>query len=560
MDKTHNIGLGGFSFSIEDSAYNKLKNYLIAVRTQLKNNEDRDEIIADVEYRMAELLKERLKIREVVNTEDINYIISTMGTPEAYNELDDSTTANQEHYSTSDFPKSSFAKKKLFRDPDYRILGGVCSGLGYYFGIERVWIRLALCILPFLDILFLNFSTGTVFLLYIILWIIVPEARTTSEKLQMRGEPVNVDSIKEFSGHQKKNTRRNNNFFLTVFKVFFKVIVAIFLVMLFMVCLALIIAIVALIFGIGVGVSGLGMTTIALSDYLPLFFDNQLEIWLMYISTFLVFVLPLIGFILFAITLISKRFKVDKKVTTRMIFSFIISFIIFIIIGGLTLRNFATKESIITKKEIRVPSDTLIINNVTDFEGKKMNDVVEFKNNKYAYKREDSRDLSVAPTNDSIPYFEIEYSAKGKNSEDAEKNLSKIHYTPRVSGNNIYLDNFLSFEKGTKWREQRVNITLFLPEGKFISGKNFRDFVVKGQRDWNDHQDIESDKIYGFVNGKFTCINCPKKEDDDTEDDLDDSLEEKRNNINEIEIKVDSTSNKKKVDVRVGDFKMKIEK
>ena len=213
MDKTHNIGLGGFSFAIEDSAYNKLKNYLIAVRTQLKNNEDRDEIIADVEYRMAELLKERLRIREVVNSEDINYIISTMGTPEAYNELDDSTTENQEHHSTSEFPKTSFAKKKLFRDPDYKILGGVCSGLSYYLGIDRTWIRLGLICLPFLDVFFFGLSTSSVFLLYIILWIIVPEARTTSEKLQMRGEPVNVDSIKEFFKIKKKRTKKKNFFF-----------------------------------------------------------------------------------------------------------------------------------------------------------------------------------------------------------------------------------------------------------------------------------------------------------------------------------------------------------
>lgn len=565
MDKTYNIGLGGFSFIIEDSAYQKLKNYLSAIRNQLHNDEDREEIIADIECRIAELLKERLKLREVINTDDINFIVSTMGNPEVYNDSEEETSEGKQTTSTGSF-KRMFSLRRLYRDPDHRILGGVCSGLSYLWGIDRVWIRLSIILLPFifgmldkvvyyLPTTFFSFPLMSILFIYIILWIIVPKAITTSDKLQMRGEPVNVDSIKEFSESYRRTPDSGESFFLKLIKIIFKIIGILFLIFFFIIFLSILISFIGVIFGIGIGFTGFGITSVALSDYLPLLFNNQIEIWLMYISTFFVVVLPIVGIILLAICLISNRFKVDKKVTYGMISTFFISLILLIVVGGLTLKNFVTEESMVTKKEIRTPSDTLIINNITDFEGKKINDLVEFKNNKYAYKREDSEYLFIEPTNDSIPYFEIRLSAKGKNSEDAENNLSKIHYTPRISGNNVYLDNFLIFEKDTKWRNQQVDVTLFLPEEKFISGKGFRDFVVK--RDWNDYYDVSTNQIYGFVNGEFTCINCPKEDLDEEVEDEEYEIKEEKDH--EIKIKIDSTNNRKKVEINAGPFKMKIE-
>ena len=566
MDKTYNIGLGGFSFVIENAAYQKLKSYLSAIRNQLHNDEDREEIIADIECRIAELLKERLKLREVINTDDINFIVSTMGNPEVYNDSEEETSEKKQTASTSSF-KRMFSSRRLYRDPDHRILGGVCSGLSYLWGIDRVWIRLAIILLPFifgmldkvvyyLPTTLFSFPLMSILFIYIILWIIVPKAITTSDKLQMRGEPVNVDSIKEFSENQRRVPERGDGFFLNLIKVILKIIGVLFLIFFFFICLSILIGFIALIFGVGIGFTTFGMTSVALSDYLPLLFNNQVEVWLIYLCTFFVIILPLIGIILLSIYLISSRFKVDKKITYGMLSTFFVSLIVLIVVGGLTLKNFVTEESIVTKKEIRIPSDTLIINNVTDFEGKRMNNIVELKNNKYAFKREDEEYLFVKPTNDSIPYFEIRLSAKGKNSKDAENNLSKIHYTPRVVGNNIYLNSFLSFEKDIKWREQKVDITLYLPEGKFISGKDFRDFVVK--KDWNDYYDASDNQIYGFVNGEFTCVSCPKEDlDEEVENNDGDKIKQEKDH--EIKIKVDSTNNRKKVEINAGPIKMKIE-
>lgn len=200
MDKTYNIGLGGFSFIMEESAFNDLKNYIATLRQKWSEDEGREEIIADIEYRMGELLQEHLKGRAVANREDIKYLIDTMGMP---NDLEDDDLS--ENYAENGFAtgrttptNSTYANRKLYRDPYHCILGGVASGLANYFGIDRVWIRLALVLAPFLDIVMMGISTSSLIILYIIAWIVIPKATTVSDMLQAKGEPVNAETIKEF--------------------------------------------------------------------------------------------------------------------------------------------------------------------------------------------------------------------------------------------------------------------------------------------------------------------------------------------------------------------------
>nr|BFF40517.1 hypothetical protein BACY1_23220 [Tenacibaculum mesophilum] len=187
MNKTININLGGFFFHIDETAYQKLKRYLDAIARSLSDDpQGKNEIIADIEARISELLSERITdARQVVNESDIEEIIAIMGQPEDYAEAEEGYSEN-----TSYNYKRNTSNKKMFRDGDDKFLGGVCSGLGHYFNIDVVWIRLA-----FLILTLAGFGFGIIG--YIILWVILPEAKTTSEKLQMEGEAVNIDNIEK---------------------------------------------------------------------------------------------------------------------------------------------------------------------------------------------------------------------------------------------------------------------------------------------------------------------------------------------------------------------------
>ena len=182
MNKTININLASTFFHIDESAYNLLQSYLNKLEKAFKNSQGKEEILRDIEVRIAELFQERKKHPDyVINEKDINEVIDILGQAEDF-EVEESqeTSKGQTHT----------ASKKLFRDPDDRYIGGVASGLGYYFGIDTIWIRILWLIFGF-------FSLGTITFIYIILWILIPEAVTTNDKLRMKGEPVNIATIEK---------------------------------------------------------------------------------------------------------------------------------------------------------------------------------------------------------------------------------------------------------------------------------------------------------------------------------------------------------------------------
>ena len=182
MNKTININLASTFFHIDESAYNLLQSYLNKLEKAFKNIQGKEEILRDIEVRIAELFQERKKHPDyVINEKDINEVIDILGQAEDF-EVEESqeTSKGQTHT----------ASKKIFRDPDDRYIGGVASGLGYYFGIDTIWIRILWLIFGF-------FSLGTITFIYIILWILIPEAVTTNDKLRMKGEPINIATIEK---------------------------------------------------------------------------------------------------------------------------------------------------------------------------------------------------------------------------------------------------------------------------------------------------------------------------------------------------------------------------
>jgi phage shock protein PspC (stress-responsive transcriptional regulator) len=185
MKKTVTANVSGTVFHIEEDAYDRLQRYLGGIRAQFEGTDGREEIMADIEARIAELFRERLDgRRQVVTLEDVDHVVAVMGQPEDY--------ADGEAGEARQTPPSDGAKKtgkRLFRDMDDKWVGGVIGGLAAYIGTDPLWLRIAMIVFFFL-------GSGTPFLIYVILWILVPAAETPADRLRMSGEPVNVDNLK----------------------------------------------------------------------------------------------------------------------------------------------------------------------------------------------------------------------------------------------------------------------------------------------------------------------------------------------------------------------------
>ena len=217
MDKTKNISLGGFSFLIEENAYTALSQYLTEVRQHLQHNSDHDEIIFDVEQRMAELLKDRTANREVIMHQDVLYLIEVLGKPEQY--VEDEETDKATNAATEASAKAFSANKPLYRDIDDCKIGGVLSGMAHYFNISPTMLRIAfavcliLCFVVSYGWIFLfNGVSWAIIILYILLWMIVPAAVTTAQKLEMQGAAVTLDSLASYKSSSTTSTEWHKSY------------------------------------------------------------------------------------------------------------------------------------------------------------------------------------------------------------------------------------------------------------------------------------------------------------------------------------------------------------
>lgn len=182
MKKTFSLSIGGSLFHVEEDAYQKLDTYITELRTHFKDEESGKEILEDIEGRIAEKFSE--KKSGIITLSDVDDVIGTMGTVDQF---------ESEEYTET---KDTSTPRKLFRDPDNAIIAGVSSGLGHFFGIDPIIFRLVFAVSVFLG--------GTGVIVYILLWVLVPEAKTSSQKLSMKGSAATIsamaDMIKEKIG------------------------------------------------------------------------------------------------------------------------------------------------------------------------------------------------------------------------------------------------------------------------------------------------------------------------------------------------------------------------
>jgi len=193
MKKVINVNLAGKAFTIDEDAYTELSKYLKRLEKHFSRSQGSEDIIYDIEARIAELFDENNTGGPIVSIAKVEKIKNIMGTPEDFGAADSYAS----DFGSTDSTKKKFRKKtstsyngrrKLYRDPENKVFGGVASGLSNYFGFkDPIILRIILVLL------FLGFGTGL--FIYILCWILIPEAKTSSDFLAMRGEEINVDNI-----------------------------------------------------------------------------------------------------------------------------------------------------------------------------------------------------------------------------------------------------------------------------------------------------------------------------------------------------------------------------
>ena len=559
MNKTVNINLGGMFFHIDEDAFQKLTRYFDAIKRSLSNSSGHDEIIKDIEMRVSELLFEKQKSdKHVIGLKDVDEVIAVMGQPEDYI-IEDEDTAGPTYNSTT-----SRSTKKLYRDKEKGMIGGVASGLGYYFGIDAVWIRIVLILL-----VFAGFGTGI--LAYIILWIVTPEAITTTEKLEMTGEPVTISNIEkkvreEFENVSDKlknvdydkygNQIRSGadklgnsfgDFITTVFKIFAKFLGII-----------LILAGLAMIIVFLVGALTLGSTNFSnfpFHQFIESGNFTDYPIWVFGLLLFTAVAIPNFFLMLLGFKLVSPSLKsVGNVAKYTLLALWIISIALLISIGVKQASAFAVDGRVVKKENINLQAtDTLFIKfKHSDYFAKNIRDRNNFMitqdstGTDVIYSNQVS--LRIERTDEKVAYIQIEKEAKGKSLSEAKNRAGQIKYSYSIEGSHLTLDNFLLTDLKNKYRDQEIEITLYLPKGTLLKPDASMTSYDRTDGDyflWNSDSTTE---IYRVEDNKIKCINCSDKQTDEYETTTDNDSTQTSITINEngVTVKGDTVKNSTK--------------
>ena len=188
MKKTLTVNLGGTVFHIDEDAYRLLDNYLCNLRLHFRKQEGAEEIVNDIENRISELFAEKLSAgSQVITIADVEEVIARMGKPEDFGE-DTEEEEPQKTTGQTGAQQGATIRRRLYRNPDDKILGGVISGLAAYLNWDVTVLRLIMFVV-------LICGYGVLIPIYIICWLVIPEARTAAEKLNMRGEDITIENI-----------------------------------------------------------------------------------------------------------------------------------------------------------------------------------------------------------------------------------------------------------------------------------------------------------------------------------------------------------------------------
>lgn len=497
MKKTFSINIAGQIFHIDDDAYELLQQYLTSLKHHFENKEGGAEIIEDIESRISELLAERVSAsKQVVVYLDVKEIIDQLGQPF---EIDDENNQQTEEAKNEEH-KNSYTKKqkRLYRDSDHKVIGGVCSGLGAYFNIDPVIIRIGFA-LAFL-------IAGSSFWVYLILWIAIPEARTTAEKLEMTGDPVNVDNIEkkiktEFEDLKKRfgtykdeakdvvnNIKRNtppkstfDNLMSTIVEVLkhigraFSILFGVFFVFIGAV-IAIALAVSMFPSSDSIYISFNGIQTLSIPQLLELVLNSSESLTLAIFGLATFIGLPMLMLIYSGVKLIFNL-KVQVKFLGLSVFlTWLFSAILLTIIGANVLIDMSKSDTISNSFELNQPinktlylqlsADTIPQPIVLDEE---CENFPIFMSEKIDQKRfYGAPELVFKQSVDSNYKVVVNRSARGKNLFIGHNRANAIQYTVRQNGDSLVLNPLYLWSIGEVWRGHSVQVVIYCPKDKNI--------------------------------------------------------------------------------------------
>jgi phage shock protein PspC (stress-responsive transcriptional regulator) len=553
MNKTVNINLAGIFFHIDEDAYLKLSRYLEAIKRSFTDSQGRSEIISDIEARIAELFTERIQNeKQVVGIKLVDEVIAIMGQPEDY-------LVDDEIFEDEPQPKRSTqskATKKLFRDTDNSYIGGVSAGLSHYLGIDVLWVRLLWIILAL-------GSGGTFIFVYLIFWALVPEARTTSEKLIMTGDPVTIsniekkirdgidtvsenlknvdlkkqgekfkegfDEVSDNISQSVKNVdfQKQGNRLKSSSQTFFDTLGTI--IMFFLKVIAKFIGIILIITGISTLIALIvAFLTVGITDAIhfpPMNFIDaanaaNIPMWLMSMLLFFAIGIPFFFVFYLGLKILVNNLKsIGNIAKFTLLGLWFISIVGLIIIGVKQATEHAFDANVTETRELNIKADDTVKINMVNHEG--LNNYFYRSSNNYEFLEKDdgrtilSRNLRliVRSTNDSIASISIDKQAAGSNYDIARERARNINYEFQLQNKVLNLDAFLTTGVDNKFSEQEVTILLYLPIGSvFIADDNTHSFhqnysysndILKSGMEEHYLKVIEDDAL---------CLDC-----DDTE-------------------------------------------
>ena len=496
MKKTVNINLAGTFFHIDEDAFAKLSRYLEAVKKSISDPVGGDEIIQDIEARIAELFSERLEINtQVISTRELDAIIKIMGQPEDYIMDEDaaqtnSATGNQTKGETT-------SNKQLFRDSDNKFIAGVCSGLSHYLGLEVIWVRLFWIFLSFV-------TTGFGVIAYLLFWILVPGAETTSEKLKMTGEPINISNIeKKFNeGYQKVSQNIKNvdydkyeekikkgsaTFFdslgailSTVFKIgikFFGLLIVI----------AGLLGLISILIGMTVfGTFGIYDTGVTGMDIYQLIDTTNTPIWIVTLIITLIAGIPLLLLFILGLKIMFPNIKsIGTPVKITLTILWIAAISILVILGARQAIDRAFENNFSTQTPLSINMQTplklsMYNNDTYSFEAYRRSGLEikpDANGNKVLYSS-DIR-LIVRSTDEKVGKIVLNKIASGKDYKQAKARAQAIdfNYNFNKNTNELILDGYFLTDITNKYRDQQIEVILYLPVNtKLIAATNTRSF------------------------------------------------------------------------------------
>lgn len=469
MNKTIIININGIVFHIEEDAYEILRTYMTEVKRHFAYTPDSDEIVTDIENRLAEMFNERLtqQNKQVIVLSDVQEITAQMGKASDFEINEDGEDPGTEKLRAS---------KTLYKDTEDRMVAGVCAGLGHYFDIEVKWVRLIT--------LLLTLFSGVAVIPYLVLWIVLPTARTRQEKMSMKGEPINLQSFKRNFDQEAESSRLyntasynapyqsvNNNdpireilvFVGKGLKVVLKLLVGLIIVM---ACVALFGLVVFLLFGLGfinhAGFQEFPFNAISAESRSPIFF-----------SAFLILIIPLLALILFAIRVLINRKVVFRYGAFAMLILWITGIGMGIYYGAKTVAEFSKEAKLEQVSSLEAfPILTLRLNRNLFLNGEdslkynigpgEVSGRIIYGENNLAEEMQ-RFDLFIERSDDDKLSLVKELSGRGRTFERALEAAQRITYNVVQKDSVIHFDKFLSLSGNGLYRGQKLDMHLKVP-------------------------------------------------------------------------------------------------